>query len=93
MDKKNKVEKLISNLTAQLEEYKDSVTDLDVADWRYEIGVLLSANEAIMLLDILDALTELNLNQFNALEALKKFASEVCPSDRKGELDKIIQSL
>ena len=46
------MKKIIENLQGQIESVKHFDTDLDAASWNYQEGVLISANEAIKIVEL-----------------------------------------
>ena len=50
----DKLQTAITHLKYGIEECKDNEEDLRVSSWNYEEGVLLSANEAIIILEFIE---------------------------------------
>ena len=51
-----KIEEIRKDMQIQMEADIECGCELDVIDWRYEIGVLLSVNDAQVIIDALDKL-------------------------------------
>jgi len=65
------MKKIIENLQGQIESVKHFDDDLDAASWNYEEGVLISANEAIKIVEL-----------FNEQKAIYEKVMEHMPEDK-----------
>lgn len=91
------IEKLTKRLQDSIDFALDNEEDLDAASWNYQEGVLITVNEAKLLLDLVKNFSIPDVvgqsEQLKAVCKLIDFAYEVCPLHRVDDLEEILGSL